>query len=76
MLQSLCERLIDQGIIPYYLHQMDRVKGAAHFEVDEKTGLELMAELEKRLPGFGVPKYVREIPGAASKTAITFSPAS
>ena len=62
-LQELCERLIDLGVIPYYLHQLDRVRGAAHFEVSESEGRELIAELRRRLPGYAVPRYVREEAG-------------
>jgi L-lysine 2,3-aminomutase len=49
------------------LHQLDRVTGTAHFEVPEATGLALVAELRKRLPGYAVPQYVREVPGEAFK---------
>ncbi len=69
-LVGLSERLIDLGIKPYYLHQMDRVAGTAHFEVPEETGLNLMAELRQRLPGYAVPQYVREVPGEAFKVPI------
>ena len=69
-LQELSERLIDLGIKPYYLHQLDRVAGTAHFEVPEATGLALVAELRKRLPGYAVPQYVREVPGEAFKVPL------
>lgn len=62
-LAELCERLIDVGVIPYYLHQLDRVRGAAHFEVDEARGREIISELRQRLPGYAVPEYVREEAG-------------
>lgn len=67
---QLCEELIDQGVIPYYLHQLDRVQGATHFEVSEEEGRALMTELAKRLPGYGVPKYVREVAGEPNKTQL------
>ncbi len=70
-LEKLFLLLIDNGIMPYYLHQLDRVQGAMHFEVPETTGLELMAQLQKRLPGYAVPKYVREEAHAPHKTVIT-----
>jgi len=70
VLEALCRRLVDQRIQPYYLHQLDRVQGAGHFEVDEATGLQLVAQLRERLPGYAVPQYVREIPAAASKTPL------
>lgn len=66
-LAELCRRLIDLRVVPYYLHQLDRVAGAAHFEVPIERGLQLMHELRQRLPGYAMPKYVREVPGAASK---------
>lgn len=69
-LTSLFEKLVDNGIMPYYLHQLDRVQGAAHFEVAESVGLRLMSELGKRLPGYAIPRYVREIAGEASKTLL------
>ena len=56
--------------MPYYLHQLDRVAGTAHFEVPEVRGLELIAELRRRLPGYAVPHYVREIPGQAHKVPV------
>lgn len=71
-LVGLSERLIDLGIKPYYLHQLDRVAGTAHFEVPEETGLSLMAELRQRLPGYAVPQYVREVPGEAFKVPLEF----
>jgi len=67
VLAELCERLIDLRVIPYYLHQLDRVAGAAHFEVPDATGVELIEQLRTRLPGYAVPRYVRETPGGASK---------
>jgi L-lysine 2,3-aminomutase len=69
-MQALCEKLIDCGVVPYYLHQLDRVSGAGHFEVAPATGLSIMDELSKLLPGFAVPKYVQEICGADSKTSV------
>ena len=68
MLQ-LCEALIDAGIIPYYLHELDPVEGMAHFA--SSRGGELIRYLQERLSGFGVPRLVREIPGERSKTIIT-----
>lgn len=67
VLATLCERLVDVGVMPYYLHQLDRVQGAAHFEVPEEVGRTLIAELRRRLPGYAVPRYVREIAGEESK---------
>jgi EF-P beta-lysylation protein EpmB len=69
-LQELCEALIDHGVTPYYLHQLDKVQGASHFEVSIDTGKALIEELTKRLPGYGVPRYVQEIPHMPSKTTL------
>jgi EF-P beta-lysylation protein EpmB len=63
ILVELSERLIDLGVRPYYLHQLDRVAGTAHFEVSEEVGRQLMETLRRRLPGYAVPQYVRETPG-------------
>ncbi|MCH8829131.1 MAG: EF-P beta-lysylation protein EpmB [Planctomycetes bacterium] len=69
-LTELCERLIDLGVLPYYLHQLDRVQGTAHFEVAESRGREIIRELRRRLPGYAVPRYVREIPGEPYKVPL------
>lgn len=64
---ALSERLFDAGILPYYLHAFDPVAGAAHFAVSDDRGRALMRELLDRLPGYLVPRLVREVPGAGSK---------
>jgi EF-P beta-lysylation protein EpmB len=69
-LSALSLRLLDVGILPYYLHQLDRVRGAHDFEVPEEKGLRLIEELRTRVPGYAVPRYVREIAGEASKTPL------
>ncbi len=69
-LANLCERGYAAGVLPYYLHQLDRVEGAAHFEVDDGKALALHASLAARLPGYLVPRLVREIAGEASKTPL------
>jgi EF-P beta-lysylation protein EpmB len=69
-LVDLCERLVDLRVMPYYLHQLDRVAGAAHFEVPREEGRRLVAELRRRLPGYAVPRYVQEIDGAEYKTIL------
>jgi L-lysine 2,3-aminomutase len=69
-LAGLSERLFAAGVLPYYLHQLDRVQGAAHFEVDDVRALELMEALRVRLPGYLVPRLVREVGGDASKRAV------
>jgi EF-P beta-lysylation protein EpmB len=69
-LAELCERGFTAGVLPYYLHQLDRVAGAAHFEVDDATAIALHAALRARLPGYLVPRLVREIPGEPGKTPL------
>ena len=70
-LVALSERLFECGALPYYLHMLDPVAGAAHFAVAESLAVELMRRLEATLPGYLVPKLVREIPGKPSKSHIT-----
>lgn len=70
IMEALCQKLIDFRIQPYYLHQLDRVAGAAHFQVPEARGLAIIEHLRSRLPGYGVPTYVREVAGQPSKTPI------
>lgn len=65
-----CQLLVDHGIVPYYLHQLDRVKGASHFEVPEEQGKALIKQVSEHLSGYAVPKYVREVPGELSKTPL------
>lgn len=67
VLSELSERLFECGVAPYYIHQLDRVLGAAHFQVGDEPASDLMKALRGRLSGFLVPRLVREIPGAASK---------
>ncbi|MCO1334126.1 EF-P beta-lysylation protein EpmB [Microbulbifer sp. OS29] len=69
-LEALSESLFDAGVLPYYLHQLDRVNGAAHFEVTDARALEIMGQLRQCLPGYLVPKLVREIPGVPSKSPV------
>src|SRR5437660_814509 len=70
VLARLSERLIECRAMPYYLHQLDRVAGAAHFEVPEARGQDLIAQLRQRLPGYAVPRYVRETPGHPHKEVL------
>ena len=69
-LAELCERGFEAGVLPYYLHQLDRVAGTAHFEVDDARARALHAALVARLPGYLVPRLVRELPGDTSKRAL------
>ncbi|MCP1727122.1 EF-P beta-lysylation protein EpmB [Natronospira proteinivora] len=68
--QSLSEALSAIGVAPYYLHQLDPVAGAAHFQVSDREALSIMAALRRQAPGYMVPRLVREVPGEASKTPI------
>lgn len=67
---ALCEKLVDHRVLPYYLHQLDRVAGAAHFEVSAESGRRIIAELRQRLPGYAVPRFVAERPTELSKTIL------
>ncbi|MCB1113992.1 MAG: KamA family radical SAM protein [Chlamydiia bacterium] len=69
-LKELSDALADNGVVFYYLHQLDRVKGAHHFEVDRPLGKQLIHELQALGSGYQVPKYVEEIAGESSKTLI------
>jgi EF-P beta-lysylation protein EpmB len=70
-LVALSERLVDLRVMPYYLHQLDRVRGAAHFEVPIARGMELMDRLRARLPGYALPRYVYEVAGKVFKVPLT-----
>ena len=69
-LAALSETLLQARVTPYYLHLLDPVAGAAHFQVDERQGRELIQALRNRLPGFGVPLLVKEIPGSQAKVPL------
>lgn len=73
VLKLLSEKLFQAGVIPYYLHLLDRTKGTHHFEVDEERAIEIHAKLAASLPGYLVPKLVREIQGEPNKVIITRS---
>ena len=66
-LARLSERLFECGVLPYYLHQLDRVAGTAHFEVSDDRAREIAAALRTMLPGYLVPRLVREVAGESSK---------
>lgn len=70
VLASLSESLFDQGVLPYYLHHLDPVAGAAHFAVDADIGRKLVDALRARLPGYLVPTFVVEQAGEPSKTPL------
>lgn len=65
---ELNERLFELDVMPYYLHVLDRVQGASHFEVPQAEAIRLHKGLAARLPGYLVPRLVREEPGQPSKT--------
>lgn len=66
-LAQLSRELMDAGVLPYYLHLPDRVRGTAHFDVAEAEAQRLVDEMAKRLSGYLVPRLVREVPGAPYK---------
>lgn len=66
-LVALSERSFAAGVLPYYLHQLDRVQGAAHFEVSDERARRLHAALAARLSGYLVPRLVREVAGGSGK---------
>ncbi|MCA9121883.1 MAG: EF-P beta-lysylation protein EpmB [Planctomycetaceae bacterium] len=66
-LVDLSRALVNVGVMPYYLHQLDRVAGASHFEVPVARGLELVEQLRSKLPGYAVPRYVQEVAGESGK---------
>ena len=66
-LRALSERLFDVGVLPYYLHMPDAVAGTAHFDVSEARALDIHRRLRAQLPGYLVPRLVRERPGADAK---------
>lgn len=71
ILEHLSEALFAARVLPYYLHLLDRVAGAAHFDLPEATARQIYADLTARLPGYLVPRLVREQPGRESKTLIS-----
>jgi EF-P beta-lysylation protein EpmB len=71
ILIQLSETLFDHGVLPYYLHLLDRARGTAHFEVQEPLALELMETMRERLPGYLMPRLVREVAGEAYKRPVS-----
>ena len=67
---NLSERLFDAGIMPYYLHTLDPVQGASHFDIPKEQALTIFHHIQSELPGFLVPKLVQEIAGKPSKSLI------
>lgn len=71
VLAELSERLFDLHVLPYYLHLLDRVHGAAHFDMPESRATQIHEELKCRLPGYLVPRLVREVPRGKAKTELS-----
>lgn len=69
-LSALSEALFKAGVLPYYLHLLDKVQGVAHFDVPLQRAQDLIQAVRGQLPGYLVPKLVTEIPGAAAKTGL------
>ena len=69
-LVNLSQRLFDMHVMPYYLHQLDKVQGAAHFSVSKTKALSLVNALKDQLPGYLVPKFVEEVSGKRSKQSV------
>ena len=66
----LCEELYASGVLPYYLHLLDKVAGSMHFEVSRPRARELHQAMAARLPGYLLPRLVAEIPGSVSKVPV------
>lgn len=69
-LSALSEKLFSAGVIPYYLHLLDKVRGAAHFDTSEADARKLVAQMASTLSGYLVPKLVREVAGAPAKMPV------
>lgn len=67
---ELCKKLVDIQVLPYYLHQLDPVRGAMHFEVDNALARMIVECLRENLPGYAVPRLVREVSGEKSKSPV------
>jgi L-lysine 2,3-aminomutase len=67
---TLSERLHEAAVLPYYLHLLDKIQGAQHFDVSQLQGEQLISTMRAALPGYLVPRLVREIAGESSKTII------
>jgi EF-P beta-lysylation protein EpmB len=70
VLCALSEKLFSHGVIPYYLHLLDKATGTGHFEVSESAAITLIAQVQALLPGYLVPKLVKELAGGVSKQAL------
>ena len=70
-LVELSNTLFQAGVLPYYLHLLDKVQGAAHFDVSESTAIQLIEEMKAKCSGYLIPRLVREVPGEPGKTWIS-----
>lgn len=71
ILANLSQQLFRHQVLPYYLHLLDKVEGAKHFNVEKNKAVKLIAQMQELLPGYLVPRLVEEIAGATSKTAVS-----
>jgi EF-P beta-lysylation protein EpmB len=69
-LVDLSYKLFSQGVLPYYLHQLDKAEGTSHFEVPDSQAIHLLENIRIELPGYLVPRLVREIANEKSKTPL------
>jgi EF-P beta-lysylation protein EpmB len=74
ILGDLSETLFQAGVLPYYLHLLDPVEGAAHFDIDVSRARELIRQLTHELPGYLVPRLVQEVPNAPAKVPVALLP--
>ncbi len=75
-LKELSMKLIEFGIVPYYLHQLDPIAGGSHFHASREKGIALLEQFKREMPGYCHFRYVEELPGKAHKTEVakaTFS---
>ena len=70
-LKALSDKLFQAGILPYYLHLLDKVQGASHFYISDEKALQIYKELQALTSGYLVPKLAREIGGEPNKTLYT-----
>jgi EF-P beta-lysylation protein EpmB len=70
VLAELSRKLFEAGVLPYYLHVLDRVRGAAHFDVPEASARVIAGQLAAQMPGYLVPRLAREIYGAPAKVTL------
>jgi len=71
VLSKLMHRVFEIGVVPYYLHLFDPVAGAHHFDLSETIAIALWKELQSQLPGYLVPRLVREVPHQPAKVIQT-----